>query len=275
MTRPMVHFALLGGLLFAASQWMQPLPPALPAAVDAGDDAVLFSEALRLGLERDDPVVQGRLLQNMRFLDAAGDPASLLRQARALGMERSDVVVQRRLATLMRMRLQATASQVEPGEDELAAYLRAHGERFTGPPRVRFSHVFLSRARRGDALMSDARRVLAELVASGADPFDAAAHGDPLPVPGQIPLTRLPAVAQMFGPRFARAVAGMAPGAWAGPIESPYGLHLVWVHALQPPAPPPLSAVRAQVRAAVLAERREAAAARALAQLRAAPEVAR
>ncbi len=270
MTRPVLHFALLGGLLFAASQWMQPPVPSVPAG--PGEDALLHAAALRLGLEREDPVVQGRLLQNMRFLDGGGDPADLLRQARALGMERSDVVVQRRLAALMRMHLQATAAADEPGEDELAAYLSAHPERFTAPARVRFSHVFLSRARRGASLMIEARRLLAEL-AAGADPLDAATRGDPLPLPSQVPLTRLPAVAQMFGSKFARAVADTAPGAWAGPFESPYGLHLVRVSALEPPSLPPLSAVRTQVRAALIAERREAAAARAIARLRAAQEM--
>jgi hypothetical protein len=41
-------------------------------------------------------------------------------------------------------------------------------------------------------------------------------------------------VAKTFGPPFARALFQITPGSWAGPIESGYGWHLVWVDALTP-----------------------------------------
>jgi parvulin-like peptidyl-prolyl isomerase len=42
------------------------------------------------------------------------------------------------------------------------------------------------------------------------------------------------AVAAAFGPQFARAVFALPSGAWHGPIESGYGVHLVRVAAAQP-----------------------------------------
>jgi parvulin-like peptidyl-prolyl isomerase len=47
-------------------------------------------------------------------------------------------------------------------------------------------------------------------------------------------------------------------GTWSDPIESAYGLHLVWVRERTPSAVPPLSAVRNRVVHGLLQERRDA-----------------
>jgi parvulin-like peptidyl-prolyl isomerase len=38
-------------------------------------------------------------------------------------------------------------------------------------------------------------------------------------------------IAQQFGEGFARAVGGLSPGEWHGPLESGYGVHLVFISA--------------------------------------------
>jgi len=62
----------------------------------------------------------------------------------------------------------------------------------------------------------------------------------------------------MFGEEFAREVARLEPGGWAGPLLSSYGHHLVWVHQRSPARAPDLASIRARVRDAWLTERAEA-----------------
>ncbi len=62
----------------------------------------------------------------------------------------------------------------------------------------------------------------------------------------------------MFGLRFAREVARVEPGRWAGPIASSYGQHLVWIHERSPERAAELASVRGQVREAVLTETADA-----------------
>ena len=57
--------------------------------------------------------------------------------------------------------------------------------------------------------------------------------------------------------------------AWAGPIPSSYGLHLVWVHEREPAGVPALGAVRSRVVHALLEERRQARLRERMAALRA------
>lgn len=282
---PAAHFALLGALLFGLTRWLgvgAAPPPRLaldPASADALrqswiartgqaptaaewnllhaealDEEALYRAALATGLDRDDPVVQGRILRNMRFVtEEPIEGAALYRDARRLGLADTDLVVRRRLIERMRLLLQAPALAAEPSDAELHAYLEAHADRFATAARVRLSQVFLSRQRRGAALVSDARRLLERLHA--ADAVRAGELGDPLPVPAQLPSASEQDLARSFGADFARAAFALEPGRWQGPLASPYGLHLIWVHEHVPAAQPALAAVRSAVRAALLEER--------------------
>lgn len=64
------------------------------------------------------------------------------------------------------------------------------------------------------------------------------------------------------------------PGpAWSGPIASPYGLHLVFVHKKSPERMSPLAAVRQRIIQAVMAERAAVQLARGMARLRTLREI--
>jgi hypothetical protein len=261
--RPVTLFAILGALLFLLSNWLgggAPPHPIAPADLDRlDDDELLYRAALARGLDREDPVVQARLIRNMRFL--ASSPAgvgSLYGDALRLGMADGDLVVRRRLIERMRLLLQEPALAAEPSEAELQVYLDTHAASFASPATVRLTQIFLGRAQRGAGLAADAARLLERL---GADDVGRAAElADPLPLPVHLPARSQRELERLFGRRFAAAAFAARPGRWLGPLPSPYGLHLVWVHARGAARPAELQTVRARVRAAV----REARAAAAL-----------
>ena len=287
---PAVHFALLGAALFVLSRGCDgdgaaaPVGPRLDATSseglrrdwsartgrmpsdtewtqlvdDALDEDTLYRAAVARHLDCDDPVVQARLIQNMRFLAAGdADAGALYRTAGDLRMADSDLVVRRRLIQRMRLLLQEPALADEPSDDALQAYLEAHVERFSRPARVRLVQVFVSRQRRGVALEADAARLLERL--GPADVARAAELGDPLPLPAALPPASAQDLARFFGPEFASAALTLAPGRWQGPLTSPYGLHVVWVSEREPATAPALAEVREQLRAAVREERAAAA----------------
>ena len=72
-----------------------------------------------------------------------------------------------------------------------------------------------------------------------------------------MPLGPLREVSRDFGEAFAQDLMKIEPGQWTGPVESPYGLHLVLVRERVPGAAPVLSEIRPQVEREVLAERRK------------------
>lgn len=303
MRRPLARFLLIGALIFALDRWLfdagnELAPDVIEISADQvaeirrralsesgrlPDEAVLrtlidaevaeemlFREALALGLARRDEIVRRRLVQNMRFLDPEDEREDrpLYEEALALGMERSDLVVRRRLIQRMRLAIEASARSDEPSEGELEAYLARHPERFSLPPRVRFAHVLVDPARRGDASHREAERLLQRLRASPDGGQVATRLGDPSLVPRDDALRSEREIAKLFGPEFAARVLQLRPGRWEGPIASVQGLHLVWVHEREPGGPAPLASVRSEVRYAWLAEREDAALRSAVQELR-------
>jgi len=260
--KPLVHFLILGGLLFL----LRIAAMRAPEKPTAGDEELLYRAAVASGLDRGSEVVNQRLIDNMRFLEggeAKGrDGGRLYTEAVALGFDRTDPVVRRVLVEQMRLVAEAGGLSdprpEAPTEAELADYLRRHQKRFRQPGQARLSHVFLDSDRRGAALEGDARRLLARLQAERVTPDAAPALGDPF-FPGHHPALATPRdLAKIYGPAFARAVAGLPAGRWLGPVPSTYGLHLVWIHDSVPGAPATLKEVRNQVVLGLANERREA-----------------
>ncbi len=232
-----------------------PAPDELAALLEARlDEEILYREALARGLDREDGVVRRRLASNLRLLGALGDTETLHREAVALGLDRTDTVVRRRLLERVRLEIEAEGRGPEPGEAELRTWLERHPELARGPRRFAGRHVLFEPARRGARAESDARRALARLAQGGAPP-----PGDPCLAPPEAPLRSEALVARLLGPGFAAALFEAPAGAWAGPLRSSLGLHVVRVEARDDGAALPFDALRARARDALRAERAGAA----------------
>ena len=293
LRRPPVHFVAIGVTLFALERYTAPPPSRAErptvvitaarlaqlradlgrgtgAAPDeqalvarAVDEEILYREAVARGLDRNDPSVRWRLAEKMRFLvdgqaAAPGGDEELYRKAIALGLDREDPIVRGILIQQMRLILKRSTGEPAPDDGELRAYLERHRDRYLQPARTSLWHVFLARERRGAAIDRDARALLARLRAQATPPATAAALGDPFPPGVHLRAQSAQDLTRVFGPDFAPAILGLAPGSWAGPVRSAYGLHLVWVEETAPARMPPLDAVRSQVLAQYRDERQEA-----------------
>jgi parvulin-like peptidyl-prolyl isomerase len=269
LREPLLQFLLAGLLLFTGYAWLNP---------SAGREA----ESTRIELTADDLrqieiawLAQGRERlspeQLRQLVEARVREEILYREALALGLDQDDTIVRRRLAQKMEFLFEDVAALREPGADELRAWLGSHAERFTQPARASFRQLYFSPDRRGASARADAARALARLA---REPADApAAAGDPFMFQDYYGDRSFDEVARSFGPGFARALFQLAPGAWAGPLESGYGWHLVWVDDLTPARVPDFDEVAADVRGDWLEELRAEIRARAFEKMRARYEV--
>lgn len=313
LARPALHFLILGALLVAGdrflcrdaretssrrptiaiereriealrSGWLAstgeaPDAAVLRALVEAEiDDELLLAEARARGLEVGDPVVRARLARNVGFMRGedertarAGD-AQRVESAFALGLERSDLVVRRRLIERMRAELE-TSESTRPSETEIEARFARESSRLTGAARVRLSHVFLSRDRRGASLEADAAKLREELATDGRVGEAAIARGDAFLLGHAFPPRAQAELERDFGAAFARAVFALSPGRVSEPIASSYGLHLVVVHERSAGTRPSLAAERARIEAELAREREAIALRKALDALRARYEI--
>jgi hypothetical protein len=230
------------------------------------DDELLYQEALVRGLDRGDRSIRWRMIQKMHFLsneegaeegESPESDQALYTQALALGLDRDDVVIRRLLSQKMRLLAGQWAVTEPPTDEELRDYLRHHEDRYSQPARASLSHVFFSRENRPETLLDDADRLLATLQASSTPPEEAIQHGDIFALGHRFRSKSQHDLQKILGADFAAAVMSGRPGTWLGPVRSPYGLHLVWIDALDPERVSDFAEVRTQIEQSVRSEKRE------------------
>jgi peptidyl-prolyl cis-trans isomerase C len=190
------------------------------------------------------------------------DEEILAQEAMRLGLDKGDMIIRRRLAQKMAFASEDTAVGPEPSEAQLRAYYAAHQGEYRAPARVAMRHVFFSE----DRTSGDPQQAAAQALASLQ--HDRPASGDPSVLPLTYADVSLDDLARDYGSDFARTVAAAAPGSWQGPVRSAYGWHAVRVDTRHAAAVAPFERVQAEVREALLADRRKAANAAYLAKLR-------
>lgn len=250
LKEPLLHFLILGGLLFAVQ-----------AALGIGEKAATSAPAIRITTADTDWLKEMWTRQWRRpptdeeltrlVADRLTEEVLAL-EAKTLELDVGDTVVRRRLAQKMAFLLEDTIRVAEPPEDELRALYEKRPDLVRTPPRVSFTQVFFRREQGDDR----ARAALAALSNGSAV---AEEQGDNLLLGDAFTDQDEQAVTNLFGASFARTVLALPAKRWSGPIESGYGVHLVKVTAASPPEVRPFAEVRDRLAEEWRRERQEAA----------------
>jgi hypothetical protein len=241
LNEPLLHFLVLGALIFAAYSWLNHSLPGNTRA--AGTVRITSNEIAWLKETWSRQWQREPTRDELRGLVTDFLKEELLaREARSLGLDQDDTIVRRRLAQKLEFLVQDTSRLAEPTEKDLRRFYEANSERFQTDARISFTQVFFSREKRV-AAATEARAALSDL-SRGANAAD---FGDRLLVDSEIIDADMQSVAGQFGRDFANAVFALKPGSWSGPIESGYGLHLVRVSEVKPGKQRAFSEVRIQV----------------------------
>ena len=150
------------------------------------------------------------------------------REALSMGLDVGDEIVRRRMAQKLGFISEDIASLQEPTDAELRSYFESHLEEFRRETRVSFQHVYLNTDKRGESTRKDAESLLAKLREVGGS-SNYSAIGDPSLLSTEFSSTTQREVAGLFGEEFTTSLLSQTLSQWSGPIESAYGLHLVFV----------------------------------------------
>ncbi|MCX2981715.1 peptidyl-prolyl cis-trans isomerase [Halieaceae bacterium IMCC14734] len=297
LSRPWLHFVLLGFALFYLFRWIDPPPrpsvgPLSEPRIEslqrqwfttAGrspseeqldfmiaaelDRDMLFQEAIALNLHLYDNVVRQRLIRNIRFLRLGEDKTEQEMYEDALRMELhlGDEVVKRRLIQAMEQLLLAQARLAQPSESDISERFVRDTELLRRPARYTIEHVFFSRDREAEL-----EQQVAAILEQQLSPEQARQLGSPF-LPGY--LFRAQSAEQLarhFGSAFVLNLQQqeLQPQQWVGPVQSTYGQHLVWVEAIEPERDAELEEVRPQISRDLLLEQRQQALRDAVSELR-------
>jgi hypothetical protein len=240
---PLIHFLLLGALIFAVYQFRTRHKTDKPGEIVVTQGTL---ENLTTGFTRtwQRPPTEEELRGLVR--DYIREEAAY-REAVAMGLDRDDTVVRRRLRQKLEFLSDDLASRAEPAEADLQKFLQTHSSLFESEPRFSFRQVYLNPQVHGANLQRDAALLLAELRHAEPQTNNSNA-GDPFLLPQVFQDAPLSEVKQELGDQFASALGGFPPGQWQGPVKSAYGSHLVIITEQREGRLPPLAEVRGVVR---------------------------
>src|SRR5262245_23163621 len=174
---PLMHFLLLGAVLFAVSH---SVPPAREAAPSSQQIQLSLDELAQLALFfqsqwRREPTPE----ELNRLVESKVQEETLYRQALAMGLGKDDTVVQRPMGQKMQFLAEDVAAAREPTTAELKRWYEQNSVLFEQPSRVSFRHLYFSPDRRGDRARDDAAEALAPLAGQPQDTQLAGALADP------------------------------------------------------------------------------------------------
>lgn len=252
LSEPLSHFVLAGLALLLAGQVYSRANEVHRIVVTPAHVAQLANDyALQFGAKPDPATLEV-------LIDRDVHDEILFRQGQALKLAADDQIVRRRVVQKMQFLMQDLAAPAEPTDAQLQAYYNAHAAHYATPSRTTFSHVFFSADNGGDTAAS--ARAQAVLRGLTDRTTRAPERGDNFPDLYDFSAYDAEQVYRLFGHTpFAEAVLTSPPGHWVGPLQSAYGLHLLYVDGRQGADRAPLSQVRDAVRSDYLQEAQDQA----------------
>ncbi len=235
---PLVHFIILGGLLFAGhSLWQRHVSKA-DYTITVSPDEMERQATIFAGENRRQPTDED--LQALLF--AYVEEQALMREASRMGLGDDDTIIRRRLAQKMRFMIEDVDPPKQPDEATLETWFNANVNKFVKPETRSFSHIYFSPEKHGKNL-----NVNLEKVRGIVDEADWESLGDPFMLKREFTRLSTIDVSRLFGADFAAGVFNAETTGWQGPIDSAFGRHLVRIDATTPKIVPKLEDVRAAV----------------------------
>jgi parvulin-like peptidyl-prolyl isomerase len=228
---PLLHFAVLGALVFAGHRALS-----RPAEVPTLEVSTAKQRELaELFEQRQGRAATGE--ERRHLVQRYVEDEVLFREGERLALLQTDPMLRAQLLARMRSLLQSGVSEKPPTEAELLRYYEGHRGDYAKPETVSY-HEYWFKA--GPNAKDDARR-LALALQRGEEP-----QGADLPSPINYTARTLEELSRAQTPDLARRIWSLPSGVWRV-LPSERGLHVVRLDDRGPAFDPPLSQVRERV----------------------------
>ncbi len=221
---PLVHFCILGALIFAADAALHP--------PTRDDHTILVTKAMRQSFIDNFDEDKARVpspAELQKMIDSWVASEILYREGKALGVDKGDDMIRDRIAYKLQLLIFDQINVPPPTEEQLRSWFAANHERFDEPERVGF---YLTPASDEDT----ARRELEDIQAQREPPElqrqTRAILGRPVA-----------SLAPAFGEAFREGLLSLPVGQWAV-LQSKDGWHVVRLDSRRQGVPASLDSVR-------------------------------
>jgi hypothetical protein len=237
LREPLLHFLVIGGLIFALYALVSDPVPAPVNTIVIGPERIEQLAKNFQAVWRRPPSAD----ELNSIIDEAVREEVYYREALALGLDTNDTIVRRRLRQKMEFLSDSSAALVEPAAGELEAYLLANAVKYRRSPLLAFEQIYLGQNPGPEHIADILKRLRSD---PQTDPFSLAVSSL---LPTQFGLSSAKTVDGVFGQGFFTQLFELARGSWAGPVESAYGVHLARIDERMEARQPTLAEIRETV----------------------------
>jgi hypothetical protein len=153
----------------------------------------------------------------------------LYQEALKMGLDRNDVIIRRRLAQKLRFLQEDLVRPSIPEEEELGIFFNENIDKYRPEQLITITQIFFDPDKRDEATLGDAENAKKELIRKDFANIEPANHGDNFMLQNYYPGRSQTELAKLFGSEFAQTVMKLKPEQWHGPVLSGYGTHLVYI----------------------------------------------
>ena len=241
--QPMVQFLMIGGVL--AALWWLVFAPEQPDTKRIDVSARDIERFIQFRTRNFSTSASERFAamtpsaKRSVITDYVREEA-LYRHALSLGLDDSDYVIRQRLVQKVDF-IGSEESVSDPTEAELKAFFESHRDEFQTPALVTFAHVFLKKESKEvgstDAASTNvanqrAASILVTLNNEAVPAHSSTQYGDRFPYRVNYVEQSEAVVASHMGESAAHRIFELpVKSAWQGPIESDWGMHLIYKQA--------------------------------------------
>lgn len=232
MREPLVHFVVLGAVVFALYYTLKPTA--------AGEKVIVVEPSVRQELAERFESMTARpptAEELANLVEGWVQSEVLYREGLALGLDKGDPAIRERVILNMKANARMQAVVDAPPEQDLRAWFESHRGDYDQPTRYDFVEIQLDDD--GEATGAEAEKLRAAL-ARGADPM-LLGH-----VPTPFPRQKPEQVKEAFGDDFLAPLESASPGDWLV-IRTASGWHVVGINAIDPPQQAEFAAIRSDV----------------------------
>jgi hypothetical protein len=226
LQEPLFHFFILGGLIFLLSglfgnkDYIPQNNVVLVSAVTIDNYTKQWSA--QMGRPATEEEISG-------FIEKYIREEILSREAITLGLDKGDIVIKRRLVQKIDFMSGEMLEVPQPTEEELTNYFEVNRSNYRLPRRISFTQVFLNiEGLPNDEAYAKATELKNQL--SDVDPGNAFQYGSSTLLEDSYDNVSDEELSKLFGDTEFFKILWEFPGySWQGPVESVFGLHLVYV----------------------------------------------
>lgn len=243
LKEPLIHFLLIGGGLFLLYSFLNPSIEQVEnnvILIDESDEARLIKAYQQNWSSAPDSSTLRKLIKEEVKAEV------LYREALRMNLDHNDEIIRRRLKQKYEFLVKDLADSQQPDEEELKQFYIEHLELYQSPTKLSFSQIYFSPDKRPKPLQ-DAQNTLMKIQGLEIDEVDLKNTGDPFHLQNYYADRDYNDVRQLLGLDFANALFDQVKEGWLLPIQSGYGIHLVYITTIQQEHEQPFDMVKDRV----------------------------